>query len=150
MFSRFARPTLFLNFLLSAFLIGWFWSFMLDVPLKYDLIYYFDWSNYPAIDWIIFLIYWAFTMGSGFFTPNLRKGLILAAYNVTAIVFWWFVEGGKFHSLFPNVTNELILGGAVLTGIAIVNLLGFIKESGMKWYNATAVALAVIFFALLP
>lgn len=149
MFSKVARTVLLVNFLLCAFTLGWFWSFMLGVPLTYDLIYD-SLGNFPEIDWVIVLVFFAFVMGAGVFTSGLRKGLILAAYNASAIVFWWFVEMGKFHTLFPDVTNELILGGSVLTGIAIVNMLGFIKESCMKWYNATALTLAVIFFALLP
>lgn len=149
MFDKVARPVLLVNFLLCAFTLGWFWSFMANVPLTYDLIYD-SLDNYPAIDWVIFLVFWAFTIGAGVFTSDFRKGLILAAYNSSAIIFWWFVEMGKFHTLFPDVTNELILGGAVLTGIALVNLLGFIKETGIKWYNSMAVVLAITFFALLP
>lgn len=128
MLSKVKDGALLSVFVLCGYVLGWIWTWFTNVPMIHNFIDdgYF---GFPTIDWIIVMMFVALGVGSFLVVSNLRTKLILAGYNIAALTYWWMIETGKFHSIFPDVISELYLGASILTGLVLVTLVAFISNS---------------------
>lgn len=147
MFTKVKDSALLSVFVLCGYVLGWIWTWFTNVPMIHNFIddgYY----GFPTIDWAITLMCVGLGIGSLLIKSNLRTKLILSAFNITALAYWWLIEKGTFDVLFPSITSVLYIGASILTGLALVTLIAFIGN--MTKARGFLVIVIVLMSALTP